>query len=92
MLCSLREAGGVPREGIHAARIPVIDVALWDVVFTVLGAAAVARWGRWNPWTVVLLALGLSLPAHLLCCVPTRMVTLLTGTPDTGGRDSNARP
>lgn len=79
MFCSLGRMAGEPYRGIHAARIPLVDVALWDVVFTVVGALVVARWGGWRPAAVVVAALCLSVPAHLLFCVRTRAVAALLG-------------
>lgn len=66
------EIAGRPREGLHAARIPGLDVALWDVVGTIVGAVIVARVMRWPvAWTVAG-AFVVGVVAHWAFCVPTR--------------------
>ena len=40
--CAWNGIAGPPRKGFHARRIPWLDVALWDVIGTVLIAVAIA--------------------------------------------------
>ncbi len=37
-LCGLRNLFGEPRKGLHAKRIPLLDIAFWDTAATVLAA------------------------------------------------------
>jgi len=67
---------GAPRTGFHAARVPWLDVALWDSVGTVaLALAGRLIWGGalWA-WLLGLLAAGEAL--HALCGVRTRVLEL----------------
>jgi hypothetical protein len=69
--CEHRHAAGKPGAGFHAARIPLIDLVLFDVLGTVLIAWLVAHWLDVSvPYTVVgAFVLGTIL--HLLFCVET---------------------
>ena len=52
--------GGLPGRGVHALRIPLLDLAAVDVVGTLLIARACsAFWGgRWWAWALALVAVG----------------------------------
>ena len=67
---NVADALGRPRDGFHAARVPVLDVALWDLVATLAGAAALshARGGGFWAWTFGLLVAGQVLHAALGVC------------------------
>lgn len=70
-LCHLKDALGVPGQGVHALRIPGTNAAAVDVLLSlglVWFLAAVPK----VPMTLAfLLVFGLALIAHLLFCVPT---------------------
>jgi hypothetical protein len=72
---------GAPREGVHSARIPVIDMAAFDVVGTILIALIV--WWLLGYRTVlsyltVLLSLYIFAEIlHYFFCVPTRLQVML---------------
>ena len=35
-LCQYKDVFGAPRQGVHAARIPIVDLAFWDVLGTII--------------------------------------------------------
>lgn len=63
-----------PRVGIHAPRIPLLDVAAVDTVLTVLLALIVARLMHWPFWATALGLFLVSVPAHWLAGVETRVI------------------
>ena len=76
-LCSYRHLAGVPRNGFHAARIPILNLALWDVLGTVV-LALIVSYAFQVPlsWTtLVLFVTGTIL--HILFCVDTTITRLL---------------
>jgi hypothetical protein len=73
------ETLGRPREGVHAARIPGVDVALWDVVGTIVGGLLIAWVTGWSVWATVACAFVAGVVAHLLFCIQTRANTWLFG-------------
>jgi hypothetical protein len=77
-LCDLRTLFGTPYTGAHAWRIPGFDVALVDTIATLLAAVLLAPVLGHSPWLVCLLLLLISVPVHILFCVQTRVVRLLT--------------
>jgi hypothetical protein len=64
---------GEPRQGFHAARIPVLDVALWDTVGTIVIAVVVAYLFNLPVWLTVAAAFLLGIYAHWLFGVNTRL-------------------
>ena len=46
MFCDYKTIFGTPRQGIHALRIPGLDIAFWDTVFTVVVAVLIASRSR----------------------------------------------
>jgi hypothetical protein len=82
LLDQYKDVLGLPREGIHATRIPWLDYALWDVVGTigitwllVFLFAEDKSWQNTLRWIVVAFALGLFL--HVIFGVRTKMTTTL---------------
>lgn len=73
------ESLGRPREGVHAARIPGVDLALWDVVGTLVGGLLIAWATGWPVWATVAGAFAAGVVAHWLFCVPTRANVWLLG-------------
>ena len=74
-LCRFRDALGRPREGVHSIRL--FDVAVVDVVLTLLVGWLVARWffGGGVRATAACCALlfALGVIAHWAFCVDTRI-------------------
>jgi fatty acid desaturase len=69
---------GKERQGAHALRIPFLNVALVDVVATIVGAFLIAYFTKWSfLWTLLgLFLLGIVL--HRLFCVKTTVDVFLT--------------
>jgi len=84
LLAKYKNALGTPRVGFHAARIPLIDYALWDTVGTVVVTLALvyffAKDKSWqNTLRWVIFAFGLGLILHVLFGVRTTMTQSLIG-------------
>lgn len=62
---------GKPHEGVHKHRIPILDLALVDVVMTILGAYLISWYYGYRFWKVLFFAWILSIFAHTLFCVET---------------------
>jgi hypothetical protein len=76
-LCKYKDVFGRPREGVHAYRI--FDIAVVDVVSTIVVAFLIARVFGFVFWKslVVLFILGIIL--HRLFCVRTTVDKLVFG-------------
>ena len=76
-LAEYKDSLGKPNQGFHSTRIPILDVALWDVLGTVVIGLVLAYFMKWSPlWTV----LGLFVLAtflHWLFGVKTKVVKTL---------------
>jgi hypothetical protein len=71
VLCEYKDIFGKPREGVHAARIPIVDLALWDVVGTILLIYAIT-YATGKNWISVTIVVCLSfIFLHRLFCVET---------------------
>ena len=84
LLAKYKDALGIPRVGFHAARIPLIDYALWDTVGTLVITLALVyffatdkSWQNTLRW--VIFAFGLGLILHVLFGVRTTMTQSLVG-------------
>jgi hypothetical protein len=67
----------VPREGIHAYRIPGVDVAAVDIVGTAAGGYVLAKYMDWSSTTTILSLFALSVPIHAMFGVRTRVTKVL---------------
>ena len=72
-LCRYKDALGKPRKGVHAIRIPILDVALVDVAMTMFAAYWIAKYWDWSFWTVFLVLFGLGIFLHRIFCVKTKI-------------------
>ena len=79
-LCKFRDVLGKPGEGLHWSRIPVLDIALNDVLLTAMIALVTAQLNirRW-PYHFLLWFL-LAEILHLLFCVQTKVITSFSGS------------
>lgn len=73
MLCEYKNIFGKPREGFHKWRIPYLDMALFDVIGTILIIWLITRWSKVNWIVVSLMIITLTVFLHLLFCVPTQL-------------------
>ena len=77
-LCQYRDIFGQPRTGAHALRL--FDVAIVDVVLTVLGAYILSMYIPAIPfWTILLSLFIFAIILHRLFCVNTKINTLIFG-------------
>ena len=76
-LAEYKDALGKPNQGFHSTRIPILDVALWDVLGTVVIGLAIAYFTNLSPfWTVAALFI-LATFLHWLFGVKTKAVKTL---------------
>jgi hypothetical protein len=79
--CPFKDIFGTPGEGVHATRIPVLDIALVDTVATVIAAFLIQKlFYPQTPYlTVLILFTLLGEVLHYLFCVDTKLLrNLLT--------------
>jgi hypothetical protein len=81
-LCKYKDVFGRPKEGAHALR--VFDVAIVDVVLTLVFAAAVSMYFHVPAWQCALGLFALGIVAHRAFCVRTTVDKWLF--PDGGKR------
>ena len=78
LLCQYRDIFGQPRTGAHALRI--FDVAIVDVISTVLGAYILSMYIPSIPfWTILLSLFIFAIILHRIFCVNTKINTLIFG-------------
>lgn len=68
-LCAYKDVFGKPKQGAHSFRI--FDVAVIDVVFTIIGGVLIARWLDVAIWKPVLALFVIGIVSHRLFCVRT---------------------
>jgi hypothetical protein len=78
MSCPYKDTFGEPRTGVHAMRIPVLDVAFWDTAMTVAGAWLLKRFvfKHTEFWKILVLLFLLGEVAHVAACVQTPVTSL----------------
>lgn len=69
MSCHFKNIFGKPGEGVHSLRL--FDVAVFDVVLTVLATWGICNVTRWNPIVVFVGLLVFGALLHRLFCVNT---------------------
>lgn len=74
-LCQYRDFFGKPRTGAHAIR--VLDLAMVDVVGTIVIGWGVAKLAGWTPWKTISIAFLLGILFHRAFCVRTTVDRLL---------------
>ena len=63
-----------PRCGIHKLRIPIVDLAFWDVLMTLIAAFAISRFVprvHLATWILILFVLGIVV--HAMLGIQTRL-------------------
>lgn len=68
-LCKYKNIFGKPREGVHSYR--VFDIAIFDVIGTVLIGWLIAHVWKLNVWYTVCFLFVLGIICHRLFCVRT---------------------
>jgi hypothetical protein len=69
---------GKPGEGVHAIR--VFDIAIIDVLATLLVAIVITLLTGWNLFAVSICLFVIGIVAHRLFCVKTKVDRLIFGT------------
>ncbi len=75
MLCKYKDALGKPKKGIHRYRI--FNIAIADVIMTIIGAVIISYLFKFNFWTTLLILFLLGIIAHRIFCVNTTVDKLL---------------
>ena len=70
-LCQYKDVFGKPGKGVHSYRF--MDVAVVDVVFTILGAWLIAYAWKLNFWYSLLGLFLVGIIMHRLFCVKTKV-------------------
>lgn len=70
-LCKYKDIFGKPGKGAHAYRI--FNIAIVDVIFTLLGAYAVIKYFNTSPGWTIFGAFLLGVIAHKIFCVKTTL-------------------
>lgn len=71
-LCAFSDVFGAARTGVHSIRL--FDVAVVDVVLTLVAAYYLAVRYRQSYWVVLILLLAAGVAAHRLFCVKARIL------------------
>ena len=74
-LCKYKEIGGIPGKGLHKYRI--FNIAVIDVLFTLLGAYLFAYYFHYPVIYVIIAAFVSGIIAHRMFCVRTTIDKLL---------------
>jgi hypothetical protein len=74
-LCQYKDIFGKPRKGVHAYRL--LDIAMVDLIATIISAILVAKWIEYDFITVFLFLMILSVFVHKLFCVETTLTKLI---------------
>lgn len=77
MLCKYRHIFGEERKGFHSYRF--LDVAIGDVIGTVLIALLIAYLFNFSFLNTVIVAFIVGILAHRLFCVNTKLNTIIFG-------------
>ena len=72
-MCKYRDVFGRPGKGVHALRIPVVDLAAVDVVGALLVAWAIARTWRVSMLLTCAAVFVCGVVVHAVFCVDTRV-------------------
>lgn len=74
-LCAYKDVFGKPKQGVHSFRI--FDVAVIDVVFTIIGGVLIAKWLDVAIWKPILALFVIGIVSHRLFCVRTTIDKIL---------------
>ena len=77
MMCKYKNIFGKPNEGLHSYRL--FDIAIVDVVLTVILGVIIAKISKINTFTVLFGLFLLSIMMHRLFCVDTKITRILFG-------------
>ena len=76
MACQYKDIFGKVGEGVHSIRL--FNIAVVDVVVTILWAYGLHRWLQWNFWFALIILFISGIILHRLFCVRTTVDKMLT--------------
>lgn len=76
-LCKYKHIFGKEKEGIHKYRI--FDIAIVDVIGTVVIGVIISYYAKWNYYITVLLLFIIAIILHRLFCVNTTINKMIFG-------------
>jgi fatty acid desaturase len=76
-VCKYRYIFGKEKEGVHRYRI--FNIAIVDLLGTILGAWILAKWLQQSFWLIFVIVFLLGIILHRLFCVPTTITKFLFG-------------
>lgn len=79
VLCSFRNVFGRPREGVHAVRLPVLDIAVVDLALTIVCGTLLATYMHWSVLLTNGIIMALSVVIHRAFCVDTALTVRIFG-------------
>ena len=83
MACQFKDLFGKPREGNHKYRIPIIDLAIVDVLIAALAGYFIGvRYLEYSAISVFVFLLILTIVSHRIFCVETTLDQYLFGKTD----------
>ena len=74
MFCKYKNSLGVPNKGVH---FHVFNIAIVDVIFTILGAFIISYLFHINFWLVLIILFLLGIILHRIFCVRTTIDKLI---------------
>ena len=80
MFCKYKNLFGEVNKGIHSTRIPYVNLALIDVLLTIIVSALISIFFNYNFWLVLIIFFLLGIILHRLFCVNTTIDKLLFGS------------
>lgn len=77
-LCPFKHIFGKEGTGVHSIRL--FDIAVIDVLLTVVGAVALGYYFKWNVWITIAMAFIIGIIVHRVFCVNTKINMAIFGT------------
>lgn len=78
-LCEYSSSLGLPGEGPHELRIPLINLAFVDVFLTFLGAYLLSSYLKVKFWATSVVFFSVAFFLHWAFCVPTTLNVMILG-------------
>ena len=78
-LCKYKDLFGIPNEGVHKYRTPILNLAIVDVISTILGSILISYYTKYSFVIILIYLFILSIVLHKIFCVKTQVNTYLFG-------------
>jgi hypothetical protein len=78
-LCNYSNIFGKPGEGVHSIRVPFLNLALVDIILTILFAIPFSKFTGYNMTVSCAVLFGLAFLLHWAFCVPTALNVMILG-------------